>query len=132
MEKKSEKPAADRLTAPNVAADSPSRRAFMVQSEASSMQNESAAASSLCRPITPEHAARFAGRARAATMPRPTPPFGTLVGLTGTLGSVAAVDDRDPAIPNPNNLAAALRQGPALKARGRNRQAQSRALMIGP
>ena len=66
-------------------------------------------------------------------MPRPTPPFGTLVGLTGTLGSVAAVDDRDPAIPNPNNLAAALlRQGPAIKARGRNRQVQSRALMIGP
>ena len=110
MEKKSEKPAADRLTAPNVAADSPSRRAFMVQSEASSMQNESAAASYLCRPINP----------------------GPPVGLTGTLGSVAAVDDRDPAIPNPNNLAAALRQGPALKARGRNRQAQSRALMIGP
>ena len=43
MEKKSEKPAADRLTAPNVAADSPSRRAFMVQSEASSMQESAAA-----------------------------------------------------------------------------------------
>ena len=58
--------------------------------------------------------------------------IGTPVGLTGTLGSVAAVDDRDPAIPNPNNLAAALRQGPALKARGRDRQGANRALMIGP
>ena len=59
--------------------------------------------------------------------------LGPPVGLTGTLGSIAAVDDRDPAIPNPNNLAAALlRRGPTLKARGRPRQAQSRALMIGP
>ena len=45
MEKKSEKPAADRLTAPNAAADSNSRRALMVKSEAPSLQ-ESAAASS--------------------------------------------------------------------------------------
>ena len=43
MENKSEKPVANRLTAPNAAADSPSRRAFMVQSEASSMQESAAA-----------------------------------------------------------------------------------------
>lgn len=53
MESKSKKPAADRLTAPNAAADSPSRRAPVVQSEASSMQNESAAASSPPPEIAP-------------------------------------------------------------------------------
>ena len=43
MEKKSEKPAADRLTAPNAAADSTSRRALMVKSEADSLQESAAA-----------------------------------------------------------------------------------------
>ena len=61
MEKQSENAVADRLTAPNAAADSPSRRAPVVQSKAPSLQNESAAASSLCRPITPEDSARLVG-----------------------------------------------------------------------
>ena len=95
---------------------------------------EPAAAPSICRAIArANREAVSAGKARAATRPPTVPQIGPPVGLTGTLGSVGAVDDRDPAIPNPNNLAAALlRQGPALKARGRGRQAQSRALMIGP
>ena len=53
--------------------------------------------------------------------------IGPPVGLTGTLGSVGATDERDPARPNQNNLAAALvRRSPALK------RTQPRALMIGP
>ena len=34
------------------------------------MHPEPAAASPLCRPITPEYAARFAGKARSATTPQ--------------------------------------------------------------
>ena len=133
MDKFSSKAAANPLPATNAAAGSMERDAPSPPAQAKTHPPEPAAVSYLSRPITSEYAAMFASRARAATRPPPVPQIGPPVGLTGTIGSIGATDDRDPAQPKQNNLAAALqRQNHALKRSGRDRQAQSRALMLGP